>query len=92
MLIDHGMGVVGSERRLRSEMTARFITASRWAELSCSGTKRHPTIGKNVIVGAGAKILGGFEIGDNCRIGSNAVVIAAPAQLNSCGQPGSNRG
>ena len=53
-----------------------------------SGTKRHPTIGKNVIVGAGAKILGGFEIGDNCRIGSNAVVIKAlPPNSTAVGNP-----
>ncbi|MDO4937684.1 MAG: hypothetical protein Q4E62_07200, partial [Sutterellaceae bacterium] len=39
------------------------------------GQKRHPTLGKGVVVGAGAKILGGFTVGDNARIGSNAVVV-----------------
>src|SRR6187402_3219739 len=38
------------------------------------GAKRHPTLGRNVVVGAGAKILGGFTVGDNASVGSNAVV------------------
>ncbi|MBS6645778.1 MAG: serine O-acetyltransferase, partial [Clostridiaceae bacterium] len=37
--------------------------------------KRHPTLGNNVTVGAGAKILGSFEVGDNCRIAANAVLL-----------------
>ena len=39
------------------------------------GAKRHPTLGNNVVVGAGAKILGGFSVGDDAKIGSNAVVV-----------------
>ncbi|MBX9832109.1 MAG: serine O-acetyltransferase, partial [Burkholderiaceae bacterium] len=39
------------------------------------GAKRHPTLGKDVVVSAGAKVLGGFEVGDGAKIGSNAVVI-----------------
>lgn len=39
------------------------------------GEKRHPTIGNGVVIGAGAQILGGFKVGDNARIGSNAVVV-----------------
>jgi serine O-acetyltransferase len=38
------------------------------------GAKRHPTLGRNVVVGAGAKVLGGFTVGDNAAVGSNAVV------------------
>lgn len=41
------------------------------------GVKRHPTLGQGVIVGAGAKVLGGFTVGANARIGSNAVVLKA---------------
>ena len=40
--------------------------------------KRHPTIGNNVLIGAGAKILGAFEVGDNCQIAANAVPFKAP--------------
>ena len=47
-----------------------------WAAPLCNkGAKRHPTLGKDVVVSAGAKVLGGFEVGDGAKIGSNAVVI-----------------
>ena len=53
------------------------------------GTKRHPTLGKGVVVGAGAKVLGGFFVGDAANIGSNAVVIkAVPAGATVVGIPG----
>jgi serine O-acetyltransferase len=53
------------------------------------GTKRHPTLGSGVVVGAGAKILGGFTIGDGARIGSNAVVVKeVPAGATVVGIPG----
>ena len=52
------------------------------------GTKRHPTLGKGVVVGAGAQILGGFTVGDGARIGSNAVVIKpVPAGATAVGNP-----
>ena len=52
------------------------------------GTKRHPTLGKNVVVSAGAKVLGGFEVGDGAKIGSNAVVIKpVPAGATAVGIP-----
>ena len=44
--------------------------------------KRHPTIGNNVLIGAGAKILGAFEVGDNCQIAANAVLLK-PLEENS---------
>jgi len=51
--------------------------------------KRHPTLGNNVVVGAGAKVLGPIEIGDNSRIGSNAVVMKdVPASMTVVGVPG----
>ena len=52
------------------------------------GAKRHPTLGKNVVVSAGAKVLGGFEVGDGAKIGSNAVVIKpVPAGATAVGIP-----
>ena len=53
------------------------------------GTKRHPTLGKGVVVGAGAKVLGGFTVGDGAKIGSNAVVLKeVPAGATVVGIPG----
>lgn len=57
------------------------------------GTKRHPTLGKGVVIGAGAKVLGGFEVGDGAKVGSNAVVVKpVPAGATAVGNPpGSSR-
>jgi serine O-acetyltransferase len=52
------------------------------------GEKRHPTLGRNVVVGAGAKVLGGFEVGDGAKVGSNAVVTKpVPAGGTAVGNP-----
>jgi serine O-acetyltransferase len=52
------------------------------------GTKRHPTLGKNVVVGAGAQVLGGFTVGDGAKVGSNAVVVKpVPAGATAVGNP-----
>jgi serine O-acetyltransferase len=52
------------------------------------GAKRHPTLVRNVIVGAGAKVLGGFEVGDGAKVGSNAVVTKpVPAGATAVGNP-----
>jgi serine O-acetyltransferase len=52
------------------------------------GTKRHPTLGRNVVVSANAKVLGGFTVGDGAKIGSNAVVIKpVPAGATAVGIP-----
>ncbi len=66
--------------------------ASQYASLGGTalykGTKRHPTLGKNVVVGAGAQILGGFTVGDGAKIGSNAVVVKpVPAGATAVGNP-----
>lgn len=53
-------------------------TGRRWTKKG----KRHPTIGNNVLIGAGAKILGAFEVGDNCQIAANAVLLK-PLEENS---------
>lgn len=77
LFIDHGMGVViGETAEIGDDVTLYHgvtLGGVSWQK----GIKRHPTLGNNVIVGAGAKILGGFRVGDNAKIGSNAVVIKA---------------
>lgn len=88
VLIDHGMGVVIGETAEVGDDCTIYHGVTLGGTSLASGTKRHPTIGKNCIIGAGAKVLGGFEIGDNCRIGSNAVVIKPlPANSTAVGNP-----
>ena len=72
--IDHGMGVVIGE----TAEIGDFVTLFQGVTLGGTGKergKRHPTIGNHVVVGAGAKILGGIKIGDNVKIGANSVVL-----------------
>lgn len=75
LFIDHGMGVViGETAEIGDDVTLYHgvtLGGVSWQK----GTKRHPTVGNNVVIGAGAKVLGGFCIGDNAKIGSNAVVV-----------------
>jgi serine O-acetyltransferase len=72
--IDHGMGVViGETAEVGDNVTIYHgvtLGGTTWAK-----GKRHPTIGNNVVLGTGAKILGPVRIGDNTRIGANSVVI-----------------
>jgi serine O-acetyltransferase len=72
--IDHGMGVVIGE----TAEIGDFVTLFQGVTLGGTGKergKRHPTLGNHVVVGAGAKILGGITIGDNVKIGANSVVL-----------------
>jgi len=72
--IDHGMGVViGETAEIGDDCT--LYHGVTLGGTSWSKGKRHPTLGKGVVVGAGAKILGPITIGDGARIGSNAVVV-----------------
>lgn len=74
ILIDHGSGVVIGE----TTVVGDNCTIYQGVTLGGVGTqkgKRHPTLGNNVTVGAGAKILGSFEVGDNCSIAANAVLL-----------------
>lgn len=74
ILIDHGMGVVIGET---AEVGDR-VTIYHGTTLGGTGKdtgKRHPTIGNDVIIGAGAKLLGPIVVGDNAKIGANAVVL-----------------
>lgn len=86
--IDHGMGVViGETAEIGSDCTLYHgvtLGGTSWEK-----TKRHPTLGNNVVVGAGAKILGPILIGDNARVGSNSVVVKdVPAGATVVGIPG----
>lgn len=74
ILIDHGAGVVIGE----TAVVGDNCTIYQGVTLGGVGTKkgkRHPTLGNNVTVGAGAKILGSFVVGDNCKIAANAVLL-----------------
>jgi len=88
LFIDHGMGVVIGETTIIGDN----VTMYQGVTLGGTGKekgKRHPTIGNNVVIGAGAKILGNINIGDNSYIGSNAVVIKdVPANSTVVGVPG----
>lgn len=80
VFIDHGCGVVIGE----TTVVGDNCTIYQGVTLGGVGTekgKRHPTLGNNVTVGSGAKILGSFEVGDNCTIAANAVLLK-PLQDN----------
>lgn len=88
ILIDHGMGVVIGETAVIGDN----VTLYQGVTLGGTGKetgKRHPTLGSNIVVGAGAKILGNITIGDNSYIGANAVVLASvPPNATVVGVPG----
>jgi serine O-acetyltransferase len=85
--IDHGMGVVIGE----TAEIGNHVTLFQGVTLGGTGKergKRHPTLGNHVVVGAGAKILGGIRIGDNVKIGANSVVLkSVPANSTVTGVP-----
>jgi len=75
VFIDHGMGVVIGETAEVGDGCTIYQGVTLGGTSLYKGAKRHPTLGRNVVVSAGAKVLGGFTVGDNAKIGSNAVVI-----------------
>ena len=86
-IIDHGMGVVIGETAEIGDDVYIYHQVTLGGTSSEHG-KRHPTIGNNVIIGAGAKVLGAIEVGENARIGANAVVVASvPADTTVVGIP-----
>ena len=88
VFIDHGMGVVIGETAEVGDGCTIYHGVTLGGTSLYKGTKRHPTLGRNVVVSAGAKVLGGFEVGDNAKIGSNAVVIKpVPAGATAVGIP-----
>ena len=87
LIIDHGMGVVIGETAEIGDDVYLYHQVTLGGTSSAQG-KRHPTLGNNVIVGAGAKVLGAITIGDNARVGANAVVVeAVPANTTVVGIP-----
>ena len=87
LVIDHGTGVVIGE----TAVVGDDVTIYQGVTLGGTGKdtgKRHPTIGNNVMIGAGAKVLGPFTVGDNCRIAAGAVVLdAIPEGCTAVGVP-----
>jgi serine O-acetyltransferase len=89
VFIDHGMGVVIGETAEVGDGCTIYQGVTLGGTSLYRGEKRHPTLGEGVVVGAGAKILGGFVVGAGARIGSNAVVVkAVPAGASIVGIPG----
>jgi serine O-acetyltransferase len=89
VFIDHGMGVVIGETAEIGDDCTIYQGVTLGGTSLYRGTKRHPTLGKNVVVSAGAKVLGGFTVGDGAKIGSNAVVLKeVPAGATVVGIPG----
>jgi len=88
LFIDHGHGVVIGETAIIGDN----VTLYQGVTLGGTGKehgKRHPTVGNNVMIGAGAKILGSFIIGDNSKIGAGSVVLEnVPANSTVVGVPG----
>ncbi|MDM7455912.1 MAG: serine O-acetyltransferase [Tepidimonas sp.] len=88
VFIDHGMGVVIGETAEVGDGCTIYHGVTLGGTSLYKGAKRHPTLGCNVIVGAGAKVLGGFVVGDGAKIGSNAVVTKpVPAGATAVGNP-----
>jgi len=88
LFIDHGMGVViGETAEIGDNVTL-------YQEVTLGGTshqrkKRHPTLGNNVVVGVGAKVIGNITIGDNTKVGAGSVVVdSVPAGATVVGVPG----
>jgi serine O-acetyltransferase len=88
VFIDHGMGVVIGETTIVGD----DVTMYQGVTLGGTGKeqgKRHPTVASQVVIGAGAKILGNIKIGENCRIGAGSVVLQdVPDNSTVVGVPG----
>jgi serine O-acetyltransferase len=88
IFIDHGMGVVIGETAIVGNYALIYQGVTLGGTGKQSG-KRHPTLGENVVVGTGAKVLGNIEIGDNVRIGAGSVVLRdVPSDCTVVGIPG----
>lgn len=88
LFIDHGIGVVIGETSVIGDNVTLFQGVTLGGTGKEKG-KRHPTLGNNVVVGAGAKILGNIRIGDNVSVGANAVVLEeVPSNSTVVGVPG----
>ncbi len=87
VFIDHGMGIVIGETAVIGDDCTLYHGVTLGGT-SWNKGKRHPTLGRNVVVGAGAKILGPIDVGDDAKVGSNAVVVRdVPAGATAVGIP-----
>ncbi len=86
-VIDHGMGIVIGETAEVGDDVLLYHGVTLGGTGKDQG-KRHPTIGNNVLIGCGAKVLGPFRVGDNSRIAANSVVLSeVPADATAVGVP-----
>ena len=87
LMIDHGMGVVIGETAVVGDNCTIYQGVTLGGTGKDTG-KRHPTIGNNVMIGSGAKVLGPFKVGDNAKIAAGAVVLdAVPEGATAVGVP-----
>src|SRR5512144_1859381 len=88
VFIDHGMGVVIGETAEIGDDCTIYQGVTLGGTSLTRGAKRHPTLGRGVIVGANSQVLGGFTVGDGARVGSNAVVLKpVPPGATAVGNP-----
>ena len=88
VFIDHGMGVVVGETAEIGDDCTIYQGVTLGGTSLTKGAKRHPTLGRGVIVGANSQVLGGFTVGDGARVGSNAVVLKpVPPGATAVGNP-----
>jgi serine O-acetyltransferase len=88
VFIDHGMGVVIGETAEVGDDCTIYQGVTLGGTSLTRGKKRHPTLGRGVIVGANAQVLGSFTVGDGARVGSGAVVVkSVPPGATAVGNP-----
>jgi serine O-acetyltransferase len=88
VFIDHGFGVVIGETAIVGDDCTIYQGVTLGGTKLVAGAKRHPTLERGVIIGAGAQVLGGFTVGEYAKVGSNAVVIkTVPAGATAVGNP-----
>jgi serine O-acetyltransferase len=75
VFLDHGLGIVIGETTEIGDDCTIYQGVTLGGTSLYKGMKRHPTLGKGVVISAGAKVLGGFTVGDGARVGSNAVAL-----------------
>ena len=75
LMIDHGMGVVIGETCVIGDYVTLFHGVTLGGTGHEKGVKRHPTLGNQVVVGAGATVLGNITLGEGCKVGAGAVVV-----------------
>ena len=83
LFIDHGMGIVIGETAEIGDNCTLYQNVTLGGTGKDKG-KRHPTIGNNVLIGSGAKVLGPFNVGDNSKIAANAVVLSEVPENSTC--------